>query len=159
MGVAMQFLAYSQFLFSGTELATNQSWKQRSLVIRFIIRYICHTLLEYPHRVSQFEDRNWANFVSQHCSANIKVSQRASGWKFKRRLSRNQVESWGIKVVKARGQKSFNRSTDVIFDWIEPLESRFAQLMSVWKHYKFMASEKLQISLKCANKIFNNNSS
>ena len=41
------------------------------------------------------------------------------------------------------GTKIFNRSTDVIFDWIEPSESRFAQLMSVWKHYKFMANEKL----------------
>ena len=37
------------------------------------------------------------------------------------------------------------------FDWIEPLEWRFAQLISVWEHYKFMAIKKVQIAPKCGN--------
>ena len=37
-------------------MATNQSWKQRLLVIRFIVSCICHTFLEHPHRMIQFED-------------------------------------------------------------------------------------------------------
>ena len=65
--------------------------------------------------MSHFEDRNWAKFVFQHCSANIKASAQGSSWKFKIGLSRNQVESRGSKVVEARGQKfSTARLTSIL---------------------------------------------
>ena len=138
------FFSNSRFLFCGKNLTTNQSWKQRLLVISFDFRHICHTLLELTHKMSQIDDCDCAMFACQQCSPNIKVSAQVSSWKFKKGLSRNQVEAPAINVDEPLG-KIFQALDWRNFDWIKQLERRFAQLMSVWKHYKLMAIEKLQI--------------
>ena len=54
------------------------------------------------------------------------------------------------------GTKFFNRSTGVFFDWIIPLEWRYAHLMSFWNLHEFMASRKLQNARNCENKDLQN---
>ena len=107
------FSSNSQFLFCGENLATNQSWKQRLLVESVYFRHICHTRLELFHEMSQVDDCDCAMFVSQHCAANIKASAQGSSWKFKKVLSRNQVEAPAKNVDEAR-DKYFKHLTGVI---------------------------------------------
>ena len=52
--------------------------------------------------MSQLHDCDCAMFVSQHCSVNIKASAQGTSGKFKKVLSRNQVEAPTIKVDEAR---------------------------------------------------------
>ena len=99
-------------------------------------------------------DRDCATFVFQHCPANIKASAQGWSWKVKKRLSLNHVEAPALTLVEPRGQTFPPLDSDVIFDWITPLEWRFAQMMSVGKHFKIEAFEKLQFEPKCENKQF-----
>ena len=82
--------------------ATNQSWKQRLLIESVYFRHRCHTLLELSHEMSQIDDCDCAMFVSQHRSASIKASAQGSSLKFKKGLSRNQVEAPAKNVDEAR---------------------------------------------------------
>ena len=97
--------------------------------------------------MSQFEDWNWAKFVSQHCSANIKTSAQGSNWKLSRGFSRNQVEYWGIEVVETRehnfltARKTLfsigsNRWNQDSFNWC------LSEIIT-----KIMASEKSKVAL------------
>ena len=149
--ISMSIFLEIMVSFLGKNLATNQSWKQRLLVESVYFRRICHTLLDLTPEMSQIDGCDCAMFVSQHCSANIKASAQGSSWKFEKGLSRNQVEAPAINVGEVR-HKIFQALDWRNFDWIKPLEWRFAQLMSVWKHYKIMAIEKLQITPNCENR-------
>ena len=52
--------------------------KLETAIARFIIRHICDTVSELPHKMSQIEDWACAMFVSQHHSATIKASAQGS---------------------------------------------------------------------------------
>ena len=99
------FPSYSRFLFCEEIFSTKQSWRQRLVVISFLIRHISYTLLKLPHKMSQLEHWNCAMCVFHYCSVNIKVPAQGSSRKFKERLSRNQIESPAVNLVEALRQK------------------------------------------------------
>ena len=60
----------------------------------FFVMFICHTPLEYPYKMNQIEYRYCVMFVAQHYTGKTKASAQGSSWRYKKRLSRNQVKAW-----------------------------------------------------------------
>ena len=63
------------------------------IVVRFIIKPICPTFLNLPHKMSRMEHWDYDMFASQHFSANIKASGQGSSPKSKKQVSWNQVDA------------------------------------------------------------------
>ena len=70
--------------------------------------------MELSHEMSQIDACDCAVFVSQHCSANIKASDKAQVEK-SRGFSRNQVVAPARKVEESR-DKSFQALDQGVFD-------------------------------------------
>ena len=123
-----------------------------------IARWKCLFQAYMPHSsgLTSWDDSDRRLWLCHVCFSTL-LSQHQSvctrRTKIKKGPSQNQVEAPALKVGEAR-DKIFQALDWRNFDWIKPLQGRFAQLMSVWKHYKFMAIEKLQITPNCENRDF-----